>query len=432
LAIALTSVQHVMSCLFCSEDDDDEAPSLDDVIASGMRTGRLQLATRALKFMPLAVYTAHAAAGVPLTEIWLQDNELTALDLHTPQFDALAEQAQLIYLLNNRIGGTLSGAHLARWSQLQEVNLSGNAALGNLPAEVSAGWQDLRQLYLNDLPLLTDLPDMSQVLYHAALIHTRLIHCFITAGSDRLRCLPYNVSNVSFSSQWPELRVLHCNHTALRALPDSIGSCTNLAFLSCSHTLLEELPASIGQLQRLEKVYVQFARLRCLPEQIGSADSRLARLYLNHNCLVDLPESLTLLGALEELYVNDNRLAALPAALGQCTRLTKLYVGANCLRSLPSSLGALRDLDVLHCNRNELEALEAASIGGGALKFLHVAHNRLARAPWASLRALRELRVFEADGNAWENGEEAAVELAAIQRALIPAWTFDSRPANSV
>ncbi len=115
-----------------------------------------------------------------------------------------------------------------------------------------------------------------------------------------------------------------------------------------------------------------------------------------------------------------------------CTRLTKLYVGANCLRSLPISLGALRDLDVLHCNRNEIAVLDAACVGCGALKFVHVAHNRLARAPWASLRALRELRVFEADGNSWENAAEAAVELAAIHRALIPAWTFDNRPANSV
>ena len=157
-----------MSCLFCTDendddDDDDSVPSLDAVIASGMRAGRLQLASRALPELPLALLHAHAAPDVPLTEIWLQDNQLSALDLHTPAFDALAAHAQLIYLLNNRIGGTLSGAHLARWTQLQEVNLSGNASLGNLPAEVSAGWRHLRQLYLNDLPLLTELPDMSQV-----------------------------------------------------------------------------------------------------------------------------------------------------------------------------------------------------------------------------------------------------------------------------
>ena len=152
-----------MSCLFCTdEDDDDSVPSLDAVIASGMRAGRLQLASRALPALPLALLHAHAAR-VPLTEIWLQDNQLTALDLCSPAFDALAAHAQLIYLLNNRIGGTLSGAHLARWTQLQEVNLSGNASLANLPAEVSAGWRHLRQLYLNDLPLLTELPDMSQV-----------------------------------------------------------------------------------------------------------------------------------------------------------------------------------------------------------------------------------------------------------------------------
>ena len=229
--------------------------------------GSVHLEKKGLRSIP------SGAKGPRVKELWVQDNSIAGF----PPELCCWENAELIYATNNELA-YIEGKVAASWVSLQELNLSGNAALSKLPDE-SAAWVDLRQLYCNDLPLLTSLPDSSV-------------------------------------RSWTRLKILHANSCSLDSLPEDIGHCTSLTMISLNNNKLQGLPASIANWSRVEKI------------------------FLNDNLLTELPP-LEGMAALEKLNVNSNRLIALPVSIAVLPSLEASSPAQSTVcRSLPCVRGA--------------------------------------------------------------------------------------------
>eukprot|EP00947_MAST-08B_sp_MAST-8B-sp1_P000368 g368.t1 len=351
-----------------------------------------------------------------LVEVWLQDNKMRELPA---AFAAELTSAELIYLTNNQLGAIPATG--AQWLKLQELNVSGNPAIAEVPADMAAAWQDLRQIYLNDLPALTRLP--------------------ASAGS------------------WIRLRVLHANSCGLRALPEELERCVELTQVALNDNQLVRLPQGMGAWKKVEKVFVNNNRLTELPASIGGCEA-LSKLYVTGNgTLASLPASLGQLQQLQELYVTGNRLTCLPEELGNCAQLGKIYANDNRIDAtgLPTTLCSdLRNsLEILNLNNNVLGSgsgsgsssapLAAALQDFGQckrLKFIHLEHNALfgqgrteagvasaiawlqSLQPLVTAGLLRALQVEE--GNEVFAKPKVALGLRSLKAGLQGSWSFET------
>ena len=139
-----------------------------------------------------------------LTELWLQDNNLKHLP---PSLTALTS-LQLLYLPNNLLSSFPSEV-ISTLNSLEEVNLSGNVNLSELPSSLGLHCPNLKQLYLNELAQLKEIPE-----------------------------------SIGLCSS---LRVLHINNSSLSSLPSSVSSLHRLSMLALNHNSLQ-VPSSLPPL----------------------------------------------------------------------------------------------------------------------------------------------------------------------------------------
>jgi hypothetical protein len=332
--------------------------------------------------------------GERVKEVWLQDNCITTLPLQADSW----VRAEVVYVNGNQITH-IPGASAANWVSLQEANFSRNSQLSTIPAEAKA-WQSLKQLYLDELPLLTALPAVAVC-------------------------------------SWKQLKVLHVNNSALAALPDSVCKLCNLRMLALNDNKLVQLPESIQSWTKVEKIFLNNNLLSSLPDSIGALAS-LTRLYVTGNQLEKLPPSIGALSVLEELYLSDNRLAEIPPEIGRCTKLSKLYLNNNQLISLPSELSRCTSIEILNGSNNQIHSLPEGFFRTlHKLKFLHLVDNQLLTFPFndfregteaemdkGGTRKLQDLRAFDVHGNPFLQDGKQAAEAEYIRARLKQPWKF--------
>jgi leucine-rich repeat protein SHOC2 len=329
-----------------------------------------------------------------VVELWVHNNNLTGL----PDASSLLSNMELLYVNGNDIADGDLQRHGQHWHKLQELNLSGNIRITQLP-DGASHWVDLRQIYLNDLPQLHYLNNSA------------------TASSS---------SSSSVIRYWLKLKVFHANNSGLIELCEDVGSLVNLTQVSICNNSLKTLPSSIGNWKCLEKLFLNDNQLICLPESI-SLMSSLTRLYVNGNQLKKLPDSIGQLTQLEELYAGDNQLVSLPPALSHCICLNKLFIPNNQIEELICVYLPL-NLELINLKQNKLKIIsdDFWSIVP-RLKFLELANNQLTSFPFANMK-FGELRTFDVTGNE-VLVESYADELSHVSQNLIKPWHFNKLDA---
>jgi Leucine-rich repeat (LRR) protein len=177
-----------------------------------------------------------------------------------------------------------------------------------------------------------------------------------------------------------------CAHRCeLAALPEAIGSLSQLERLDVGDNRLTALPALPASLRELYVYDNQLARLPALP--------RLSVLDANRNRLDEVPP----LAGLDFVYLADNRLTALPATTG----VRYLNVGQNPLGHLAVSDPAIREL---RAEQAQLRTLAIEPLAN--LRELSLRGNQLTALP-PSIGKLGQLGVLDLRGNQLDELPEA-------------------------
>lgn len=151
---------------------------------------------------------------------------------------------------------------------------------------------------------------------------------------------------------------LKLSNQSLSALPDSIGSFTDLRELDLSSNLLTTLPASVANLTNLQQLDIGMNQLPTLPATVGKL-TNLRQLLLYNNQLTTLPDSIGNLTNLQKLLLHRNNLSSIPASIGNLTKLKELVFENNQLTALPATIGKLTNLHRLNLSHNQLTTLPA-------------------------------------------------------------------------
>jgi len=151
----------------------------------------------------------------------------------------------------------LPGSDLARLTELQQLILSGNPALAELPAQVTS-LRNLRVLEIEGCALRA-LPDGLGNL--AALETINVANNALTRldleGCSFLACLNAagnklaDIDNVSWASL-TRLTELKVSRNKLAGLPASLGQCAQLATLEAESNAIKELPSELAGLKKLK------------------------------------------------------------------------------------------------------------------------------------------------------------------------------------
>ncbi|MCB9233831.1 MAG: hypothetical protein H6581_19395 [Bacteroidia bacterium] len=182
------------------------------------------------------------------------------------------------------------------------------------------------------------------------------------------------------------------------ALPDNLGTLTNLEVLNLSGYHLDSLPPSVGELQKLQILDLRSTGLDTLPASFGTLSSlqelhlgnsfqRLPReicqlrnlrfLDLSYSQISNLPQELSQLEELGSLNLNFTKFN-LPAnlkILQQLQPLTHLSLAGLKLVELPPAFAQL-NLVELDLSQNGFSSLPAALPGMASLKKLNLKGNR--------------------------------------------------------
>jgi Leucine-rich repeat (LRR) protein len=209
------------------------------------------------------------------------------------------------------------------------------------------------------------------------------------AGARRIALLPHARHRTEgvIGVMWRGgTAVAICAHRCeLAALPDTLGSLTQLERLDVGDNRLTELPALPASLRELYIHDNQLARLPALP--------RLAVLDANRNRLDELPA----LAGIDFVYLAANRLAALPAI----TAVRYLNVGNNPLVHLEL---ADPEIQELRAEQAQLRTLAIDRLVG--LRELSLRGNQLTALP-QSIGKLGKLGVLDLRGNQLDDLPEA-------------------------
>jgi Leucine-rich repeat (LRR) protein len=282
--------------------------------------------------------------------------------------------------------------------------------------------------------------------------------------------VPYNIRELANAES---LNI----HSYTQALPEAIGSLTQLKILSLMNTeslpngVEDSLPDSIGNLINLETLSLDYQDyvfnfevlkqlkslkfltinfydahrlpdmledLRCdislrlcneqdgLPINLVNIE-HLVYLSISDGNLTALPSNIGGLNRLEVLSLNCQKLSSLPASLGALNQLSQLEISSDCLNEIPESIGELTDLKRLQVNCTNLDRLPESIGQLKELEELTVHSNKLKEVP-QSIGTLVSLNELTLGGNSLEYLPESIVMLTELTKLVLPSDQIKSLP----
>eukprot|EP01047_Picozoa_sp_COSAG01_P051076 COSAG01_NODE_5227_length_4401_cov_2.333333_2_plen_1260_part_00 len=237
---------------------------------------------------------------------------------------------------------------------------------------------------------------------------------YLDLSGNRLRSVPDAVCSLHLSE-------LYIDSNGLEALPECIGTLSQLTTLNARDNWIQTVPSGVGQLVMLTSLSLEYNGLRELPPSIGGL-TNLTELFLRSNQLQALPDSMGRLEQLHYLGLEDNQLTALPASLGSGLRsLTQLRLDGNLMPALPEWLckshtfGALWQLQAQEMGIRSL----SSSIGNCvALQELVLDGNRLLRLP-KEIGRLTRLTLLRVSNNNLQYLPDSVGQLLRLRTLLV-------------
>ena len=227
---------------------------------------------------------------------------------------------------------------------VQRVVLNG-AQLASVPSEL-ASMPCLATLYLRD-NAITDFAGLASL---PALVELDLSGVKMEKAPAELEALQ-------------NLRRLYLTGCGLAEFPAPAASMPRLEYLNLDRNRVKSLPVALPA--GLRWLRLNANGLDALPESIGSL-SDLRRIYLNDNALKSLPESFGALAELEDAALSNNKFDAFPEVLLSLPKLRNLDLRGNAdIKTLPKDIGrmkALRTLTLAGCRipKEERDRIRAA------------------------------------------------------------------------
>ncbi|KAH7175431.1 hypothetical protein EDB81DRAFT_705375 [Dactylonectria macrodidyma] len=349
---------------------------LQNRVAAGRTSGRLNIAALELKEIPMEVmkmydlenigrYDGSWAESVDLTRFIAADNELEELDefifpdTSPDQFDE-AQQSQgnifggleTLDLHGNLLVGVPLG--FRRLTCLTSLNLSSNRLTNNSVDTISQ-MTSLRDLKLaNNLffgPLNSNIANLTELE-------------ILDVHGNNISALPRNIENMT------HLRILNLGENSFESLPfDGLATLPltelNVRKNKLTGTLIEEPIDSLPQLQTLDASANQLARL--VPLGSGIQLPVMHSLSLSMNRLQGLPD-MTSWASLLTLTVDENSISSIPNSFLGLEKLRHADFSSNDIRVVPPEISGMDNLSMIRLSGNPLRDKKFLSITTDELK----------------------------------------------------------------
>ncbi|XP_033224857.1 insulin-like growth factor-binding protein complex acid labile subunit [Belonocnema kinseyi] len=269
--------------------------------------------------------------------------------------------------------------------------------LMNVDGEVFAGLSRTQYMSLAD----NEIPSIPrQILSHLGLLRT------LDLSRNRIS----RIESDDFKYN-PHLQFLFmAGNTLSELVPGSLPPLIKHLHVGRNH--LKSLNRTLRDLNQLEWLLINSNEITYLDGELPSSGHNLKMLYAADNKLTHLPPEFRFLHRLELLFLQHNRIRSLDGTLSKARRLKFLELSHNDLQELTDEdFVEVENLEDLELGHNSLKSLggdgNESDEGNGhsalyplkSLKCLNLTHNELREFSFASLRGLRELRLFDISNN---------------------------------
>lgn len=280
-----------------------------------------------------------------------------------------------------------------------EINLRGNALVGNFPANL-ATFTNLQVLDLSNNNLAGEVsPSLSSLSQLISLsINDNQLTGDPTSALSSLSSLTelsighnkFSIADVDgFLQNFPQLKSLDIASLNLTALPQKLSTLSALENLDLSDNQLKTGFSNLSNLINLKELNLSGNQLMVLPVELGNL-TQLTALNLSRNLLATNYEApLNNLTNLEWLSLENNLLENTPHNIGRFTKLVHLNLGRNLISGNLSSILNLTNLEQLFLNHNLLkDAFPAELLQLSKLQMLSLTGNQLSGAIPTAIPAL--------------------------------------------
>lgn len=152
------------------------------------------------------------------------------------------------------------------------------------------------------------------------------------------------------------MKKLNLSGTQINALPECIGSLSNLQILDASWMQISTLPESIGNLSNLQSLDLSNSKISALPESIGNLIC-LQSINLCGTKICVLPGSFGNLTNLHTLDLSASKIHILPGCICNLTNLQVLMLSCTQINNLPDSIGCLTNLQEINLFGSKINTL---------------------------------------------------------------------------
>lgn len=245
-----------------------------------------------------------------------------------------------------------------------EINLRGNALVGNFPS-IFSSFSKLEKLDLSNNQLsgavsssINALPNLTRL----DISNNRLTGDPSTSLSSLTKLQDLSIGNNelsisnwdSFLQTYPLLKVLDISKFGLTAVPTKLSLLTQLEALNLSNNTIAQNFSTLSGLTKLTELNLSGNKLTVIPSAI-SAVPGLKILNLSQNPFTgNYSTPLASLTNLEWLSLESTGINAVPTELSQLKNLIHLNLGRNALSGGLSDLLGLTNLEQIFLNNNLL------------------------------------------------------------------------------